>query len=362
MGAATSKSDIRINHIQVLGTHNSYHREINLKERAVFEKYIPSPENYYYSHPTLTNQLSHQPVRSLELDLHSDEKGGKYAHPLLWKLANFTNPNYTDPDMYKPGLKIFHVTDADQGSVCHTFIGCLKELSKWSKANPRHVPIMIDLELKTDAVFAVIGGVQSAENWTLPRLLNVDSEIRSVLKPSQLITPDNVRKNGLTLQDSVLKYGWPRLEDSRGKFFFYMDNDPNNADPTNPRNIYRSNGSDSLQGRVLFTNAIEGDADAAFIKYNDPQGNNTADIQRLVKKGYILRTRADEPITTVLSGNFTRRALALKSGAHIVTTDFQSIGMSSRWAVDYVAELPGGVLARCNPISAPKGCKDALLE
>jgi hypothetical protein len=56
-----------MNHIQVIGTHNSYHREISLAERTVFEKYVPSPEDYYYSHAELQNQLEYQSVRSFEL-------------------------------------------------------------------------------------------------------------------------------------------------------------------------------------------------------------------------------------------------------------------------------------------------------
>ena len=99
-----------------MGTHNSYHREIFLAERPIFEKYVPNPGNYYYSHARLADQLSHQGVRSLEIDLHSDSKGSLYATPLLLDLANISYA--IDPVMLQPGIKVFHVTDADQGSVC----------------------------------------------------------------------------------------------------------------------------------------------------------------------------------------------------------------------------------------------------
>lgn len=62
-----TKPDIRLNHIQVIGTHNSYHREVTRTERDVFEKYVPSPEDYYYSHPELPIQLEYQSVRSFEV-------------------------------------------------------------------------------------------------------------------------------------------------------------------------------------------------------------------------------------------------------------------------------------------------------
>jgi hypothetical protein len=87
-----NQSDIRMNQIQVVGTHNSYHREINITtERAAFEQFHDNEKNLYYSHADLDIQLEHQSVRSLELDLHSDVNGGLYANPLLWRMANLTN-------------------------------------------------------------------------------------------------------------------------------------------------------------------------------------------------------------------------------------------------------------------------------
>ena len=115
---STSK-DIRLNHIQVIGTHNSYHIEPTLRERPTFEKYMPSARDYYYSHSTLTNQLTHQSVRSFELDLHSDEKGGLYYPPTIWTLANLTEAErpFNGSILQKPGIKIFHVTDLDPDAI-----------------------------------------------------------------------------------------------------------------------------------------------------------------------------------------------------------------------------------------------------
>lgn len=353
-----------MNHIQVIGTHNSYHREISLAEREVFENYIPSPENYYYSHSSLSNQLSHQGVRSLELDLHSDEKDGLYYPPLIWTLSNLTNSTtpFDGSVLLKPGIKVFHVTDFDPNAVCHTFIDCLIELKNWSDKNPRHVPIIIDLELKTEAPACDAGGVCPGEatNWTLPRLLNVDAEILSVLPREQLIIPDDIRVGNLSLEESVLKHGWPHLDDARGRFMFFFDNDPS-SDPNNPAKLYTAEGHESLQNRTVFTNGVEGEPAAAFIKHNNPLGNNTADIQRQVKKGYIVRTRADEPMSTVLSKDTAMKDRALESGAQVVSTDFPVYGMSARWDWDYVVNLDGSV-ARCNPVLAPESCVAADLE
>ncbi|KAF1995681.1 hypothetical protein P154DRAFT_333979 [Amniculicola lignicola CBS 123094] len=358
-------ANIHLNHIQVIGTHNSYHREVNLAERTVFEQYVTNPQDYSYSHSGLANQLQHQSIRSLELDLHSDEKGGLYYPPLIWTLSNLTTAQepFDGEILKKPGLKVFHVTDFDPNAVCHTFVDCLNQLKAWSDANRDHVPILIDLELKSDDSGCKLGGVcdEEATTWTLNRMLNVDKEILSVFKTKQLIRPDDVRQGKLTLEQSVLKHGWPRLDDVRGRFMFFFDSDPKNT-TTDQRTMYTSNGHESLQDRTVFTNAVEGAPDCAFIKHNEPTGADRQEIQRLVNKGYIVRTRADVPMTTVLAKNTTMRDSAFKSGAQIVSTDFPVYGMSARWDWDYVAQLEGGRVARCNPVVAPRGCSDAGLE
>ena len=72
-----------------------------------------------------------------------------------------------------------------------------------------------------------------------------------------------------------------------------------------------------------------------------------------------MRTRADEPMDTVLDDCSTvQRDAAFRSGAHIVSTDFQAYGMSSRWGCDYAARLDGHKGARCNPVNGPEGCDD----
>jgi len=141
-----------------------------------------------------------------------------------------------------------------------------------------------------------------------------------------------------------------------------MDNDPDPSNPADPRTLYRAHGKSSLQGRVLFTNALEGDADAAFLKRNDP---HAAEIQRLVKKGYLVRTRADEPIVSVVRGDAAvRRDRAFASGAQIVSTDWPGFGMAARYGSDYVVKLDGGGggVVRCNPVTAPRGCEEVRLE
>ena len=71
---------LRMNEIQVIGTHNSYHRELSAAERVAHDAVYggaPIYENFLaYSHASLPNQLRLQGARGLELDLFPDPAGG----------------------------------------------------------------------------------------------------------------------------------------------------------------------------------------------------------------------------------------------------------------------------------------------
>jgi hypothetical protein len=125
------------------------------------------------------------------------------------------------------------------------------------------------------------------------------------------------------------------------------------------RDPYRSrylSGHPSLRNRVLFTNSAPGRADAAFVDVDDPRKAGAQRIRRLVRRGYMVRTRADAD-TVEARANDTRRATrALNSGAHWVSTDYPAPGMASRFASPYVVQLPSGSVARCNPVTAPASC------
>ncbi|MFI6596034.1 phosphatidylinositol-specific phospholipase C1-like protein [Nonomuraea sp. NPDC050536] len=348
------KGGIRINQIQTMATHNSYHRELTDAEKDVQRKTDNGWWNLQYSHPALPLQFENEHVRGIELDVFPDPQGGLYANPLVRRDAGL--PALTDPELRKPGFKVLHWADHDYGSNCVSLALCLRQVKSWSDAHAGHVPLTILIELKsTDPAKEAMGGAKSPA-WDTPLLDALDAEIRSVLSDDRLITPDDIRKPGLTLEQSVLKYGWPRLDESRGKVMFLMDNqDPKFQTP------YLA-GKPNLEGRVLFTNSRPGRADAAFVEWNDPTGANVAQIQDFVRKGYYVRTRSDVPFTEARSGDTTRLTNALDSGAQMISTDFPAVGLAARNGTDYVAQLPGGAVARCNPITAPHNCHDRGLE
>jgi Phosphoinositide phospholipase C, Ca2+-dependent len=355
---APAKRPLRMNETQVIGTHNSYHRELSKSERAAHDSFYGNAAVYdgflAYSHATLPNQLSRQGVRGLELDLFPDPAGGLYANPLLRQ--RLASGPLTEPDWYRPGIKVLHTADLDFNSTCVRLVSCLRLVRRWSGQNPAHVPLLIMLELKgTDPIAGPAGGV-TVPPWDGAALDALDREIRSVFDPDEVLTPDDVRRRGQTLRRSVLRRGWPTLGEARGQVVFLMDNEPG------PIRTAYSAGRPSLQRRVLFTNAEPGAPDAAFVKRNEPTGANLRQIQRLVRDGFLVRTRSDVPLGTVTSGDETQLRAALASGAQLVSTDFPEIGMSARYDSDYVVALPEGGPARCNPVIRPRGCRSRRLE
>src|SRR5579859_8048191 len=82
-GQAAGKMDetVRLNQIQVIGTHNSYHAGIAPSEQKLWEQRNPKLlRGLDYRHAPLPDQLS-AGVRQIELDIFADQKGGLYADP-----------------------------------------------------------------------------------------------------------------------------------------------------------------------------------------------------------------------------------------------------------------------------------------
>ncbi|GAA1705063.1 phosphatidylinositol-specific phospholipase C1-like protein [Kribbella sp. NPDC056951] len=350
---ASTSAGLKMNQIQVIGSHNSYHRELSDAEKKIQVGQNPGAVDLFYSHAPIGQQLQDQNVRQLELDLFPDPNGGLYTYPLIRKIAGL--PALTDPELAKPGIKVMHIVDVDYNTVCRSFTQCLQQVKTWSDAHPHAAPIAISLELKqSDPAIVAQGGVK-APPWDAGNLNSIDAEIRSVFSEQQLLSPDDVRKSGLTLEQSVTTKGWPTLKNAAGKVLFYFDN----AGPgTEIRNIYRE-GKPNLEGRAVFTRGAEGEADAAITQVNDPRGEGSAEIQRLVKKGYLVRTRSDEPLSTIRNKDFSRVDIALGSGAQFVSTDFPVAGMASRYDSDFVAKLPGNTPVRLNPVTGKPGARVA---
>jgi hypothetical protein len=210
------------------------------------------------------------------------------------------------------------------------------------------VPIFILIEDKQGKVSQLPDAV-TAEPWTAATWDAMDVEIRSVFKEREIITPDRVRGSYATLEAAVLAGKWPNLREARGKVIFLLYN--RKSAPA-----YLA-GHAMMKRRVLFVNGRPGEPEAGFVEQDS---GKAAEIDALVKKGYLVRSRSDYNTDQGRTNDTTRRDELLGSGAQMISTDFP-MSEPAPWT-GYAVQLPNGLPARCNPINAPSGCKDALIE
>jgi len=332
------KASQGMNTIQVIGSHNSYKNAI---EPALFEVLQAKDSTHkalnglQYAHIPISDQLD-MGLRNLEIDIYADSKGGKYAHPKGLDLAKPDQPYDPAGVMNKPGFKVFHVIDIDFRSSSLTFEDCLQKLKAWSDAHPGHTPIFITLEPKDGKV----NRFGTTPEMFTPQLFDEsDAVIRKVLGNDKLITPDMVRGNYSTLEEAVLHNNWPKLEKANGRFLFILD------DSNKKRDMYMQ-GHPSLKGRVVFVNAAPGTPEAAALLRNNPEDTT---IPELVKKGYLIRTRADADTKEARANDYTRFDNARKSGAQIISTDYYL--PSKFFDSPYQVKFDDGKYVRVNPVN-----------
>lgn len=343
--------ELRLNQIQVIGTHNSYHIAPHPSILQLISKSSEEQASALaYTHRPLAEQFSELGIRQIELDVYADPTGGKYAKPLGPKLvtdADLPEVPHHDPDgtLLKPGLKILHAPDVDYLTTVKTFVSALKQVKAWSKQHPQHIPIMIMIEAKQS---------QTMPGFTKPAPFDddafnaIDREILSVFEPARVISPDSVRSDMSTLRDAVLQKGWPSLKASRGKVIFALDNGGEFRDAYLKNHV-------SLRGRMLFVSVEETHPAAAFMKLNDAVGQ-FEHIQQMVRKGFLVRTRADSPTADARNNNTAKRDKALASGAQFVSTDYPE---PNREFSEYCVRLPDNSVMRENPVNGVSSVAEA---
>ena len=342
-----------MNEIQVLGTHNSYHiqpRDSILEALAIFDDPETALSLEYTALP-LGEQFDHG-VRQLELDVFADPEGGLYAIRRGLIVVG-DDPNSNEPALDEPGMKVLHIQEIDFETHCLTLVECLTQLRDWSDANPRHLPFTIMIEAKEETIPDPLDlGFTVPLEFGPDELADLDDEILSVFPPERLIRPDDVRGDYPTLEEAVLDSGWPTLEEARGRVMFVFLNRSAARD-------HYIDGHPSLEGRVMFTNSDEGTPEAAWFNVNNAL-NDGERITSLVGAGYLVRTRADEETKQAREDDYTLQEAAWASGGHFVSTDY--VVPNPDFGTDYFAEVPGGYVGRCNPVSAPEGCDSELIR
>src|SRR3954452_11902044 len=125
-------AQLRLNQIQVLGSHNSYHGALDPKVLAALTKIGATvAATLDYAHRPLAEQFP-LGIRQLELDVWSDPQGGKFAQPSLPKSLGVAPPDAAV--MAKPGFKVIHEADIDKNPTSLPFLLCLKAVKTWSDA------------------------------------------------------------------------------------------------------------------------------------------------------------------------------------------------------------------------------------
>jgi hypothetical protein len=223
--AVALDDSLRLNEIQVVGTHNSFHQEPDPAELDLLAAMdAEQAAQRTYSHETIGGQLADQQVRQIELDVFVDGSGGLYASPSLRRQAGLPDLVDSVPEMAEPGTKVLHEQDVDYHSVCPTLVGCLTEVAEWSDANPDHVPVAIFIQFKDGPLIFPVADQAVPEKWVPENMDRLEDEIRSVFEPDDLLTPDDVRGSSATLEEAVTTDGWPTLGETRGKVLFAMVN------------------------------------------------------------------------------------------------------------------------------------------
>ena len=343
-----NSNDLKLNQIQVIGSHNSYRiRPVQDMFNLMTGLNPELAAKLDYGHPSFDVQFSQHGIRQIEIDVYYDPEGGLFYNQRGNLFIGLPVPSGIE-ELLDPGLKVLHFPDIDYLTHYLTFIDALTAVKTWSDANPNHVPIFILVEAKEEGlanIYPSLSGFTQPLPFDRDALDAIDADIRSVFSNDlkKLITPDDVRGNNESLEAVILDGGWPTIGESRGKVFFGLDNGGAIRDE------YVADHP-ALEGRVLFTSSDPGTPEAAFLKMNTPAES----IADYVTQGYIVRTRADADTEAARTGDVGPRDLALSSGAQFVSTDYYVADArhdtNDGWT-DYSVALPDNMIARENPIS-----------
>lgn len=311
--AQPASEQVKLNDIQVIGSHNSYKIAI---EKSLFDHLLsrkPELKGLEYEHIPLSEQLD-LGLRSLELDVFHDPEGGYYSGPkgleIVRGMGKEPEPFDSDQTLEKPGLKVFHIQEVDFRSHQLLFQDALVEVKEWSDSHEGHTPIIITINTKD-------GQIPDTRNplpFDGPAYQNLNDEIQAVFPEERLITPDMVRGDYNSLDEAVRKKGWPELSAVHNRFLFVLDENREKTDRY--LEVFPK-----LKGAVLFVNVEENQPEAGFRIINDPV-KQFDKIKALVEAGYLVRTRADANTREAREHDYSRFEKAKASGAQVITTDY----------------------------------------
>lgn len=333
---------MKISHLQFIGSHNSYKLPIEpALLKLLLEADSAAMPGLDYSHISPWDQLE-LGLRVLELDVFHDPEGGRFSNPqghAFLQQQGLTPEPYADLHKFDlPGFKVMHVQDIDFRSHFPLFEDYLGELKSWSDLNPNHLPIFITVNAK-DQNFPELGFTEAlpfdSEAFDL-----LGKEIESVLSPEKCFTPAQLKRNYGSLSEAVLTGGWPDLKDIQGKFVFVLDEEGEKME------AYLQNDP-TLDKSIFFVNVPEENPLAAIMILNDPVRDQDK-IQGLVKKGFMVRTRADSDTREARTNDTNKMEQAFSSGAQLISTDYYL--PDEKINPHYKVVFPNESYVRTNPL------------
>ena len=244
---------LRINHLQGIGTHNSYH--LAPASDGIAE--------WNYSHAPLGEQLGELGVRQFELDVWWDSGRGEF--------------------------EVVHVPLLDDNSSCALLVDCLDALRTWSDSHPAHHPIFVLVEPKDSF----------DENTAGAFFDDLDDSILAAWPRERILTPGEVQGGHPSLREAIALDGWPTLGEGRGKIVLQLH------DGGSPRGPYYL-GDAPYTDHLMFVDTSADSPVAGWIAMNDPIGAGGDAIRAAVDAGLIVRTRADASPDDFVGGDTTR--------------------------------------------------------
>ena len=302
---------LRINHVQMRGTVNSYHTVLHDFE----------PELMGYIHLPLGEQASQQGIRFFDFDLIPDRRAGIDLDPA--------------------------VTDhpSDDETQCISWRWCLRELADWMDAHPGH-PLIVVM-VGEAFLFATTHGLHY-------QLDDLEAAINASFALDRILTPAEVRGGYDSLREAITDSGWPTVEATRGKAMFILN------DRALARAAYILYGGLNRERPLLFR---IGDPDHADDPHagdevvftfepeliDDPWYFDTdpADLDRieaLAAAGFLVHAISDAP-------EMIGRLRA--AGAHFIGTRFPDAAFGA---------IPETGPTVCNPVTMPDGCGPGVIQ
>ncbi|WP_230771605.1 Ca2+-dependent phosphoinositide-specific phospholipase C [Sphingomonas sp. Leaf4] len=340
---------MRLDQVQYVETHNSYHLAPDAELLAWLLRGSYADGEWTgprlaraidYSNLPLTTQLD-RGIRAFELDVHDDPAGDRFVRPgyiQRLRAAGITprQPWDSSGAMRRPGFKTIHKADYDPRSTCPVFADCLRAIGEWSRAHPGHVPLLLMIEVKRDRRSKCVG--LCADGWR-----RLEGELVHGLGRERIFAPAGI---GPT---------WPTIDALRGRVLVFL------LDAEDSARSYRAAVGDH---GLLFTGprpgkgvplADTGERWAILPRSDDPR------IATARARGMLVYTRADAETEQARAGDTTTRDRALASGAQIVSTDYPV--PDPRFS-GYAVRFAGGRFVRCNPVTggACRPVRAATLE